>query len=70
MNAIEFIGKEENGTIRIPARYRGSLTKNFRVIILVEEKDDSSKHKKKRKFSSVSVDTTDLVLDRDEANER
>lgn len=36
MDAIEFMAQENDGVIKIPQKYRKGLTKEFRVIILIE----------------------------------
>lgn len=38
MEAIEFITKVENGSIKVPNKYLPELTDGFRVIILIEQK--------------------------------
>lgn len=42
MQAIEFKTKIKNGMIRIPEKYRNSLNKNVKVILLLEENETRS----------------------------
>ena len=55
---IEFIAKENNGIIKVPSEYRKDLTKEFRVIILLDR--EKSKKLTKRKFSAPKVKTKGL----------
>lgn len=68
MKAIEFIADNDGGNIKIPQEYQSQLGGRFRVIILQEDADESKL--KKRTFKSISITTSDIDFDRDEANER
>ena len=68
MYAVEFRSDVENGTIRIPDRYRNKLPSTVKVIILSEEEETTPGTR--RSFSAVSVDTRGFRFDRDAANER
>lgn len=69
MEAIEFVTKVENGNIKVPNKYLPELTDEFRVIILIEQKEKKIS-KKKKSFKAFAIDTKGLKFDRDEANER
>ncbi len=78
MNAIEFVAQEKKGSIQIPKKYLSQLTKEFRVLILVEKKATKKKKaaskkkaiSKKKKFSAVKIKTKGYTFNRDEAHER
>ena len=42
MKAIEFQTRVENGAIRIPEKYKGQLTGNVRVVIMIEDRPAES----------------------------
>ena len=68
MHAIEFVSKESNGVIEVPSKYRKDLTKEFRVIILLDR--EKIKKTTTKKFSEPKVKTKGFKFDRDEAHER
>ena len=74
MQAIEFIGKEKKGIIKIPKEYHGKLKKDFRVIILIDTELSGTisefPHKKFKRLSKVRVKTRGFKFDREEANAR
>jgi len=71
MQAIEFIGKAEKGTIKIPKEYQEQLHDQFRVIILQEASVPEKKMaRKKRTLNAIQLETKGLKLGRDEANAR
>jgi hypothetical protein len=69
MEAIEFVSKIENRTIKIP-RHVEDLDKEVRVIILIDQDIIKKKPTKKKRFSALKIDTKNLKFDRDEANRR
>ncbi|MBA3953773.1 hypothetical protein H0X48_00430 [Candidatus Dependentiae bacterium] len=68
MQAIEFITKAEDGTIKVPKKYVKSLLGKVRVIILIE--NEQPKQSKNKTFSALAIETKNLHFTRDEANER
>ncbi len=70
MQAIEFIAKAEDGTIKVPKKYLKSLTGKVRVIILIEKETEKQQESKKAKFSALKIQTKGLKFNRNEANER
>lgn len=68
MQAIEFITKVKDGIIKIPKEYLDSLKEEFRVIILIDEKEP--KKTKKRELKALKIKTKGFKFDRDEANKR
>jgi len=70
MNAIEFIGRMENGAVKIPKEYQAQLSDKFRIIILQDESTEVPQTKKKRSLNAVRVTTKDIEFNRDKANAR
>lgn len=69
MQAIEFVTHIKNGVIEVPKEYLMALQNECRIIILIDA-DHKEGTKKNKKLTSLEIDTRDLVVDRDEANER
>jgi len=69
MQAIEFVTQVKNGIIEVPKEYLQSLHDQCRIIILIDSDEHKNIPKKKKKFTSLEVDTRGL-FNRDEANER
>jgi len=69
MEAIEFIAKIKDGTIKIPKKYLNKLSEEFRVIILINSESGVGELKKKP-FAALSIKTKDFHFDRDESNQR
>ena len=60
MKAIEFVAQEQDGTIIIPEEYRAALSREFRVIILMDQQNN--KVQQKRALSSLHIETKDLKI--------
>lgn len=70
MQAIEFVTQIKNGIIEVPKKYLTALHNECRIIILIDSDESKDLTKKKKKLTSLEIDTRGLVFDRDEANER
>ena len=69
MQAIEFVTHVKNGIIEVPKEYLKALHDECRIIILISSDDHKTVATKKKKLTSLEVDTRGL-FDRDETNER
>jgi protein-L-isoaspartate O-methyltransferase len=69
MQAIEFVTQVKNGIIEVPKEYLKALHDECRIIILIGADEHKTTTKKKKKLTSLEVDTRGL-FNRDEANER
>lgn len=68
MNAFEFKTVIEDGVIKVPDEYKNKLSRNVKVIILMEEKIEDAEFSD---FSpSISIETKGFKFDRELANER
>lgn len=67
MKAIEFTSKVTQGkNIEIPHEYINQVSGTFRVILLLEPKDGTSKKSRKKKFDAFRIATKELKFDRNE----
>ncbi len=69
MQAIEFVTHVKNGIIEVPKEYLKVLQDECRIIILIGTDEHKAVTTKKKKLTSLEVDTRGL-FNRDEANER
>jgi hypothetical protein len=71
MQVITFAAEMKDGIIKVPKErvQEVKALQNFNVII-VGESQQAPIRKKRRKLTSLKIDTRDIVFDRDEANER
>ena len=67
MYTIEFEAKVNDGTIKVPDKYKNRLGNNVKVIILAKEDNEKITTKG---FSTVKLKTKDFIFDREAANER
>jgi len=75
MQAYEFYAMPEDGTIKIPEKFRSRIKSGVKVILLeqasAEFNDDEMSFRKRTDFlSPISIDTRGWKFDREEANER
>lgn len=72
MKAIEFITKPKDGVIEIPKKYVKSISKEIRVIILINAEVANQKQRESSGplFTALKVKTKGLSFNRDEANKR
>ena len=67
MQTYEFYATAQDGMIKIPDVYVGKITSTVNVIILVHENVRTGK---RALFPDFSIDTSDFVFNREEANVR
>lgn len=70
MQAIEFVTHIKNGIIEVPKEYLMALKNECRIIILIDSENHKKIDQKRKKLTSLEIDTRGLHFDRDEANER
>jgi len=72
MQAYEFYATPENGSIKIPEKYRDKITSGVKVILLEEKfigKEANTRHKSNLLLTP-TLNTKDWKFSREEANER
>jgi len=67
MEAIEFVGRIQNGFIRIPTEYQDTMPNQARVIVLTDKVEIPMR---KKRFKAIRLRTKEFRFDRDSANER
>lgn len=75
MQAYEFFAKPENGTIKIPERYKNRITSDIKVILLDEKpitfnREEINARRKSDLLLSPTMNTKGWRFNREEANER
>jgi len=72
MQAYEFYATPENGSIKIPEKYRDKITSGVKVILLEEKLigKEVNNHYKSSLLLTPTLNTKDWEFSRDEANER
>jgi len=72
MHAYEFYATPENGSIKIPEKYRDKITSGVKVILLenkLSEKGADARHKSDLLLTP-TLNTKNWKFSREEANER
>jgi len=70
MYAIEFETDANGRMIEIPQEYEALASKHLKVIILLDEANNTHEINKLKKVSAMTVNTREYKFDREEANAR